>query len=246
MSQALRVRDLYGSPVSQRQADGYVNATELCKAAGKQWADYWRLAGSQEFIQALVDSTGIPSDTLVEMRSGRGGGTWVHPHIAVNLAQWCSPRFAVQVSQWVQELLSTGSVTVATSGTGDQLLDHIMTIRETATALVEVRQRQLAQDREIKTVRGIAERAEETAVAALHVAGNHHGYLSVLGYCNLSGRELTEQQARECGKELSAICRAKGITVNRTGNERYGFVNTYPVSVLRQYFGDKDDPLDLS
>lgn len=28
-------------------------------------------------------------------------GTWVHPRVAINLAQWISPQFAVKVTQWV-------------------------------------------------------------------------------------------------------------------------------------------------
>ncbi|OUK65272.1 DNA-binding protein, partial [Enterobacter hormaechei] len=31
---------------------------------------------------------------------------WVHPDIAINLAQWLSPQFAVQVSRWVREWMS--------------------------------------------------------------------------------------------------------------------------------------------
>ena len=33
-------------------------------------------------------------------------GTWVHPHVAINLAQWLSPRFAVRVSQWVYDWMT--------------------------------------------------------------------------------------------------------------------------------------------
>jgi hypothetical protein len=40
-------------------------------------------------------------------------GTWVHPDIAIHLAQWCNPRFAVQVSKWVRELLTTGTVSLS-------------------------------------------------------------------------------------------------------------------------------------
>ena len=51
--------------------------------------------------------TGIPVSNLVEVRRGRGDkvqqGTWVHPHVAVNLGQWLSPQFAVKVSTWVTD-----------------------------------------------------------------------------------------------------------------------------------------------
>jgi len=42
-------------------------------------------------------------------------GSWVYPHVAINLAQWCNPVFAVQVSEWVFELLSTGMVSLLSS-----------------------------------------------------------------------------------------------------------------------------------
>ena len=33
-------------------------------------------------------------------------GTWVHPDVAINLAQWVSPKFAVFVSKWLREWLN--------------------------------------------------------------------------------------------------------------------------------------------
>jgi len=36
-------------------------------------------------------------------------GTWVHPQVAINLAQYLSPKFAVLVSQWVMDWMSGGS-----------------------------------------------------------------------------------------------------------------------------------------
>lgn len=49
--------------------------------------------------------------TLVQVRRGspeNGGGTWVHPDLAVQLAQKCNTRFAIQVSRWIREWLLTG------------------------------------------------------------------------------------------------------------------------------------------
>lgn len=36
--------------------------------------------------------------------------TWVHPRVAIHIAQWISPKFAVNVTGWIHKLLSTGSV----------------------------------------------------------------------------------------------------------------------------------------
>lgn len=95
---------IQGVEVCYRVTDGYFNATKMCKALKKQWHDFYRLDSTNAFIEALSTETGIPVSVLVETK--RGGiqseqGTWVHPQVAIHLAQWLSPIFAVKVSQWV-------------------------------------------------------------------------------------------------------------------------------------------------
>ena len=100
--------------ISQRVTDGYVNATAMCKAAGKRWNDYYVLSTTKAFIVELSSVTGISGNGLIQ--STIGGiphlqGTWVHPQIAIHLAQWLCPKFAVLVSQWVMEWMSGKSTT---------------------------------------------------------------------------------------------------------------------------------------
>ena len=84
----------------------------MCKAVGKQFNDYARLGSTGEYIQEMQSETGIPVSELIQ--SVKGGsdplrqGTWVHPDVAIHLAQWLSPKFAVQVSKWVREWMSGG------------------------------------------------------------------------------------------------------------------------------------------
>ncbi len=91
--------------VPQRPLDGYINATRLCKQAGKQFGHYRELDQTQAFLVELEIDIGIPISKLVQVIRGRGDsvqqGTWVHPQVAINLGQWLSPQFAVQVSKWV-------------------------------------------------------------------------------------------------------------------------------------------------
>lgn len=99
----------HGSVISQRAKDGYINATAMCRAAERSWADYQRLQQTQRFFTALASDMGIPMSELVQ--SIRGGdwrlqGTWVHPQVAIHLAQWLSADFAVRVTQWVFEWMS--------------------------------------------------------------------------------------------------------------------------------------------
>lgn len=64
--------------------------------------------GTKAFLEALQADIGIPTSQLIQVI--RGGnvaqGTWVHPQVAIHLAQWLSPQFSVQVSKWVLDWMS--------------------------------------------------------------------------------------------------------------------------------------------
>jgi hypothetical protein len=105
--------------------DGYINATQLCKAGGKKFNDYSRLDNTKDFLQILKTNTGQPAIKLIESKKGQPaiklieskkgqyGGTWVHRKVAIHLAQWISPQFSVQVTNWVEELLTKGRVDIS-------------------------------------------------------------------------------------------------------------------------------------
>lgn len=95
--------------IPQRASDGFINATDMCKAAGKKISHYYGTDSTKAFIQELSADAGIPASGLLQ--SVKGGephlqGTWVHPQVAIHLAQWLSPKFAVQVSKWVYDWMS--------------------------------------------------------------------------------------------------------------------------------------------
>lgn len=103
---ALIPRKVENVVVSQRLIDGYINATAMCQAAGKQLGHYLSNGTTKAFLSALSDDIGIPiSDLVIVIKGGVASnqGTWVHPDVAINLGQWCSPKFAVAVSRWVRE-----------------------------------------------------------------------------------------------------------------------------------------------
>lgn len=106
MSLAFVDRQIDDSHIEQRLMDGYINATALCKACGKNLADYLRLKTTNEFIKELARDMGNPMSVVIQIVRGgnpRFQGTWVHPQVAINLAQWASAKFAVAVSKWVLE-----------------------------------------------------------------------------------------------------------------------------------------------
>ena len=98
--------------VMQRKSDGYINASHLCDLANKRWHNYFQNRGTKAFVDELSIETGIPALSmwgLVQIRKGgvkNEQGTWVHPQVAIHLAQWLSPTFAVKVSKWVFNWMS--------------------------------------------------------------------------------------------------------------------------------------------
>ena len=101
--------------------DGYIFATWLCKAVGKQVNSWLRLKYTKELIKTLEKKyekaeTRIHASALIEIYKGGNNkynqGTWIHPDLGLNLAQWCSPSFSLQVSKWLRELIFTGTVEI--------------------------------------------------------------------------------------------------------------------------------------
>ena len=55
---------------------------------------------------------GIPVNEMIiyETGSNDNRATWVHPEVAIDIAQWISPKFRVRVNRWIYELAVTGQV----------------------------------------------------------------------------------------------------------------------------------------
>jgi hypothetical protein len=103
--------------IESRPSDNFINATQLCKLGGKSFHNWFRLDATKKLIRALEDDlslhirTPITIDIVVE---GSSRGSWIHPDLAVQLAQWISPFLSIQVSRWIRELMNTGSVSMDT------------------------------------------------------------------------------------------------------------------------------------
>jgi hypothetical protein len=109
IANGLESRYWHGTAIERRQADGFVNATAICKANGREWSTYARSERTKEYIAALQ---AVPQFCRTELvQSVWGGhphlqGTWVHPRLAVDLARWISPAFAVWMDGWFLESLA--------------------------------------------------------------------------------------------------------------------------------------------
>jgi len=100
----LIVHEVDKSIIQQRTHDGYINATQLCKVAGKRWHQYFMPEATGSFIRALSSSLGVDRTELVQ--SEANDEVWVHPQLALHLAQWLSVDFQVKVTEWVHRWMS--------------------------------------------------------------------------------------------------------------------------------------------
>lgn len=119
---------LGGIEVISRVEDGYINATQLCKAGGKDFKQWHRNDKTKEFLEKLATKEKIrvymeekgyvrfptdPQKCLIDIKvdgDNDDRGTWVHPQVAIHISYWISSEFAVNVTGWIQQLLSTGSI----------------------------------------------------------------------------------------------------------------------------------------
>ena len=96
-------REFNGTKIIQR-ADGYLDATAMCKATGKLFGNYKQLNSTQQFLIALSTDIGYPISEIIQVvKGGAPGhqGTWVHPQVAINLAQWRSIIVLVEYANGV-------------------------------------------------------------------------------------------------------------------------------------------------
>lgn len=137
--------DYNGLQIGQRKTDGYINATAMCVATGSDASEWLSLDGTFKLVAALATKLGVEPKTgesrnsvttrvsktfpsLVIVKRGSpstGGGTWIHPKLAVHLAQWCDPYFALQVSDWVEEWMTTGQNPIAPPAPATQIGGYI-------------------------------------------------------------------------------------------------------------------------
>lgn len=108
-------------PMIVRISDGYINATELSKAAvkltGKKRRDYshWK-EQANGFLEALSRRTGIPVHVLIYSVHGfvnkKRIPVMIHPLAAVKMTEWMNDDIGLQYMIWAFEIQLRGTVTV--------------------------------------------------------------------------------------------------------------------------------------
>lgn len=122
-----------------------------------------------------------------------------------------SPEFTARLVDRWQELESAGSPANLTPS--ELLLMH-------AQRLVDMERDQ----------------AQMKAQVAALVEGEN--FMTVVGYCNLTGRRIDQKETARMGKLATALCKASGWDTGTATHPTFGRVNTYPFEALVVVFGD--------
>ncbi|MEE4947046.1 KilA-N domain-containing protein [Pseudomonas alliivorans] len=97
--------DFEGSPV-RFNADGWINATEASSRFNKEPAQWLRLPDATRYLKGLKRTYGkITYVKTSRARADRGGGTWIHPRLAVKFARWLSVDFEIWCDEQIDALL---------------------------------------------------------------------------------------------------------------------------------------------
>ncbi|WP_175786550.1 KilA-N domain-containing protein [Burkholderia anthina] len=86
--------------------DGWFDATAPASRYGKDAYEWLRLPATRRYLTALERKFGkIP---YFKTKRGRGGGTWLHPKLAVPFARWLDDDFAVWCDDQIDQLIRDG------------------------------------------------------------------------------------------------------------------------------------------
>ena len=123
--------------------DGFLNASAIAAHFGKRVPDFLKTEQNQEYISDLAEHLSktlkivFDKNQLVIVKKGspaNGGGTWLHPKLAIHFARWLDPRFAVWCDEQIEQILS-GSLKLSSQTSADQRTP----LRQAVSALVGLR-----------------------------------------------------------------------------------------------------------
>ena len=131
----------FGNIAVSFNQNGFLNATAVAKHFQKRPETYLKTEQTQQYIAALAEHLSntlksvIDENQLVIVKGGsskNGGGTWLHPKLAIHFARWLDPRFAVWCDEQIEQILS-GSLKSQTT------TDQRTPLRQAVSALLGAR-----------------------------------------------------------------------------------------------------------
>lgn len=106
-------RDLFGGVIRQNSKTEMFNANDFHEIANKyrtskglhqkKLLNYFKTNETKELINELCFAENLQINDVKLVKTGKYGGTWLHPIIFIDLAMWYSPEFKVKILKWVMD-----------------------------------------------------------------------------------------------------------------------------------------------
>lgn len=100
----------------QFTSDAFFNATAAAKPFGKLPKDWLKTEDAKAYISAIRRKILVEENQLVKAVNGApstGGGTWLHPKLAVVFARWLNVDFALWCDDQIEAILSGSTVSAS-------------------------------------------------------------------------------------------------------------------------------------
>ena len=133
--------------------DGLIDATEMCKSKNASISEYLRRKTTIDYLAIVTNRLGKTKDELISYNKTRGAHVWVHPVIALHLAQWISVESAADANIWIAEKL------IQIKDQAEENPSNTCHVEQLALASAEMRE-------ELERAKAAAERAKKDAAKA--------------------------------------------------------------------------------
>lgn len=84
---------------------GWFNATVAADRFGKRPVNWLELDSTVRYMTSMSSALKVDKSDLLDIKKGRGGGTWMHPKLAIAFARWLSDDFAVWCDLQIDKII---------------------------------------------------------------------------------------------------------------------------------------------
>ncbi len=114
------------------------------------------LGGSEDEVHGMMTSLARSELERYTDEGRYDKATWVHPQVAIAIAQWISPDFAVRVSKWIYELFIIGTAHLSFSRSSSEILEEQLrqmnlAVQEKDSTISRLELRILSMEKEMRT-----------------------------------------------------------------------------------------------
>lgn len=105
-----------------------------------------------------------------------------------------------------------------------------------AEMFLQIAQQNLENERELMRIKNEQEQIKQTVKEIELRTNTNINYTAIVGFASRNHIDISRQRASIMGREASKLCKEQGLETGKINDPRFGYVKTYPDSVLKTVF----------